>query len=111
MKPSANCHKGFSLIEMMVVVGISAILTVMVGVQMGGFTNRLTVQEQSIRFRDVLWHARNLALVSGQCVTVSIVGQDVTVISYALTPNCVAPFGAPTSTTITTFPSDFVLQP
>jgi prepilin-type N-terminal cleavage/methylation domain-containing protein len=90
---------GFSILEMMIVVAIAASMTLFAMFGIGGLTNRLDVQNESIRFRDALLSARNVALVSGQCVTVTTAPQQVTVQTFAPTPNC-AGLGAATSTKI-----------
>src|SRR2546429_664276 len=98
-------NQGLTLIEGLVVLGISALLLGLASFSITGSLNRINANSEVIKMRDVLWRARNLAVVGRQCVTVTVAARAVTLNSYNVTANCAGPFVNPTYTNTTNFAS------
>jgi prepilin-type N-terminal cleavage/methylation domain-containing protein len=100
-------QRGFSLVEIMVVVGIIGALVAMSAGSFTGFIQGSNYKTQKATLLEALTRARNMANSRDECVRVTIDGQLIHVVSFSSlpSPTC-SPLG-PQSVSL----SDFVIAP
>lgn len=83
--------KGFSLIELVVVVGLAGVLIMMSSAPSFLMSGKSTFESANVELRDALQQARNFARTKQQCVVVQINPTSLVVTgytTYSLTPPC-----------------------
>jgi prepilin-type N-terminal cleavage/methylation domain-containing protein len=108
---SFYCHKGFSLMELMVALALIGIAIAMAAPSNNPMSQRVKLQTYKVQLRDALQQARNLARTRQECVTVDIQTQQITIKTYKMPAPCSAPFINLDTTVVQSFDSAVSLQP
>lgn len=104
--------RGFTLIEMMVVIAIAAILAVMGIASLGVNTDKSRFMAERVKMQDLLLRARSMARNRAECISVQVNGLNVEIKAHPTVAGaCTPPLAPPVFTApVVTFIEDVVID-